>query len=107
MRHMERKLDILLRALIQLATCNFWYLDRRLTEAEHGSGAMMIRYCTNRNPPGKIMSDDMQLGRLNLLTPTRVAAAAKLITDGDIVSLKYASLLPINPKLISSLQPSP
>ena len=36
-----------------------------------------------------VWGSDDQLGRINLLTPTRVAAAAKdNIKDGDIVSLK-------------------
>jgi hypothetical protein len=42
-------------------------------------------------PPGAawVWGADDQIGRLNLLTPTRVANAAnKYIKDGDIVSLK-------------------
>ena len=39
-----------------------------------------------------VWGSDDQLGRINLLTPTRVAAAAKEnIRDGDIVSLKCVS----------------
>jgi hypothetical protein len=33
---------------------------------------------------------DDYVGRLNLLTPTRVAAAAKEIRTGDIIPVKYA-----------------
>lgn len=37
-----------------------------------------------------VWGSDDQIGRINLLTPTRVAEAAKTsIKDGDIVSLKY------------------
>ena len=32
---------------------------------------------------------ELQIGRLNLLTPTRVAAAAKEIRTGEIVPVKY------------------
>jgi hypothetical protein len=31
----------------------------------------------------------MEIGRLNLLTPTRVAAAGKEIRTGEIVPVKY------------------
>lgn len=34
----------------------------------------------------------MQIGRLNLLTPSRVAAAAKEIRTGEIVPVKYVSV---------------
>lgn len=32
-------------------------------------------------------------GRINLLTPTRVAAAAKEIVTGDIIPVKYADMV--------------
>ena len=39
---------------------------------------------------------ERQIGRLNLLTPTRVAAAAKEIRSGEIVPVKYVkSIAPI------------
>jgi hypothetical protein len=42
-----------------------------------------------------------QLGRLNMLTPARTAAAAKLITRGETVNLKY----PIH--ILSSIKSEP
>lgn len=49
--------------------------------------------------------NNLQIGRLNLLTPTRVAAAAKeYIKDGDIVSLKSVPSLPSS-NLPSNLPP--
>jgi hypothetical protein len=42
-------------------------------------------------PPGAawVWGPEDGLGRLNLLTPTRVAEAAKEIKTGEIVSVKY------------------
>jgi hypothetical protein len=42
-------------------------------------------------PPGAawVWGKDDGLGRLNLLTPTRVAAAAKDIKTGEVISVKY------------------
>ena len=43
-----------------------------------------------------VWGEDDQLGRLNLLTPTRVKAAAKSeIQTGEMVSLKYVNEGPI------------
>ncbi|KFY21748.1 hypothetical protein V493_07140 [Pseudogymnoascus sp. VKM F-4281 (FW-2241)] len=50
-----------------------------------------------------VWGSDDQLGRLNLLTPARVAAAAKLITDGDIVSLN----LPLNVPAVPAFKRQP
>jgi hypothetical protein len=49
-------------------------------------------------PPGAawVWGPEDGLGRLNLLTPTRVAAAAKEIKTGEVISVKYAE----NPALI-------
>jgi hypothetical protein len=49
-------------------------------------------------PPGAawVWGPEDGLGRLNLLTPTRVAAAAKEIKTGEVISVKYAD----NPSLI-------
>ena|ERR1700760_686093 len=50
-------------------------------------------------PPGAawVWGPDDYLGRLNLLTPKRVLAAAKEIRTGEIVPVKYVFL---NPSLI-------
>ncbi|KFY33478.1 hypothetical protein V494_07575 [Pseudogymnoascus sp. VKM F-4513 (FW-928)] len=50
-----------------------------------------------------VWGSDDQIGRLNLLTPDRVAAAAKLITDGDIVSLN----LPLNVPAVPAFNRQP
>jgi len=38
-----------------------------------------------------VWGEEDYIGRLNLLTPTRVAAAAKEIKSGDIVPVKYVN----------------
>lgn len=49
---------------------------------------MMIMY-VSLYPSTHIYTYECQIGRLNLLTPTRVAAAAKEIRSGEIVPVKY------------------
>lgn len=48
---------------------------------------------------------DDELGRFNLLTPARTAAAARLIETGDRVSLKSASSCGWLPCMISLISP--
>lgn len=47
-----------------------------------------------------VFGDDDQIGTLNLLTPERVAAAARLIEDGQVFSLNWEMELP-NPPLFN------
>lgn len=42
-----------------------------------------------------VWGKDDGIGRLNLLTPTRVAAASKEIRSGDIVPVKYVDTIEI------------
>lgn len=56
-----------------------------------GGIAILLRtFILHINTKRTDMSFAKQLGRLNLLTPTRVKAAAAEIKTGEIVPLKYA-----------------
>lgn len=49
----------------------------------------MITFETLLSMPAHSLLTETQVGRLNLLTPQRVAAAAKEIQTGEIVPVKY------------------
>lgn len=57
-----------------------------------GSGVRMIMLVVQQLREAS--TDQKKLGRLNLLTPTRVAAAAKEIQTGEMVPVKYVVLHP-------------
>lgn len=53
-----------------------------------GSGAKATRYAIDTFVQGRVTELHGQLGRLNMLTPARTAAAAALVQTGEVVSLK-------------------
>ena len=59
-------------------------------------------YAPKGLPTSWVWGENDQIGRLNLLTPTRIKAAAKSeIQSGEMVSLKYASIS--SPSILSSI----